>query len=72
MKLRASRRGRDGEDIANLLALLDVTTTEQAEALYESYFPGEVLEQKAFLILDDIFAFGLPPMPVTPPPPVLG
>ncbi len=72
MKLRASRPGRDEDDMAQLLSLCRVTTSEQAEELFESLFPGEVLQEKAFKMLRVIFASGLPEAPIPPARPELG
>ncbi|RFA13882.1 hypothetical protein B7R21_07385 [Subtercola boreus] len=71
MKLRASRRGRDSDDIANLLAYLGFTSIEQAEELFESLFPGEIVEAKGIRILTDVFEAGLPDIPPRPAVPVL-
>lgn len=54
MKLRASRRGRDSDDIANLLAHLGIGSAEQAEELFETFYPGEVVEPKGLRILADV------------------
>jgi hypothetical protein len=43
MKLKANRGRRDAEDVARLLAVCKVTTVEQAQQIYESYQPQEVL-----------------------------
>lgn len=67
MKLRASRAGRDTDDIADLMAICGVDTVEAADALFESYYPGEVLEPKAYRVLDAILARGMPPTPQAPP-----
>jgi len=72
MKLRASRPGRDDDDIAVLLTLVGIHSAHAAEELFEEYFPGEVLQRKAFDMLGDIFHVGLPPRPVAPPAPDLG
>ena len=72
MKLNAARRGRDDEDIALLLSLLDIRSAETAEGLFEDFYPGEILQQRAVDILADIFSVGLPPVPVPPPRPDLG
>lgn len=69
MKLRASRSGRDDDDIANLLALCGVSDELEAAELYESYYPGEVLPDKALRMLDAIFTQGLPDVPEEPPRP---
>lgn len=67
MKLRAARRGRDEEDVAVLLALLHIETVEGAEHVFEEQYPGELPPDRAYVMLDDIFAIGLPAV-VTPPP----
>ena len=71
MKLRASRPGRDDEDIARLLSICDITSIEAADEIYETYYPGEVLEEKAYRILRVVFAKGLPAVPPAPTPPDL-
>lgn len=50
MKLRAmERRGpRDADDVAALLATLDIRTAEDAEALLNEFFPGEDLTPRTF------------------------
>lgn len=72
MKLRASRPGRDDDDIANLLVICGVREVDAASDLYEEYCPGEVLPDRALLMLGAILAQGLPEMPGAPPPPDLG
>ena len=72
MKLHASRPGRDDDDIANLLALCGLGDELEAAELYESYYPGEVLPDKALRMLDAIFAQGLPDAPDEPPRPEFG
>lgn len=72
MKLKASRRGRDTDDIALLLARLGLTSVEQAEELFESFFPGEIVEPKGIRILTDIYDVGLPAVAAVPERPVLG
>jgi hypothetical protein len=69
MKLKASRPGRDDDDIANLLTLCDVNSIDEAEELYELYYPGEILEPKAHVMLTAIFTQGMPDVPETPPQP---
>lgn len=71
MKIRASRPTRDDADIAVLLSLTGITTVDEAEALYEHYYPGELPKDAAYLMLEDIFAAGLPDPPVPPPLPDL-
>jgi len=67
MKLRASRPGRDDDDIANLLALCAINTVAGAEALFEEFYSGEILEPKAHKMLTVIYSQGLPDIPVAPP-----
>lgn len=66
MKLKAARRGRDDDDVGVLLAYLQITTVEDAEAVFEEHYPGELPLDRAYRMLDDIFAMGLPA--ITPPP----
>jgi hypothetical protein len=67
MKLNAGRPGRDDSDIARLLAICDVDSTDAAEALFERFYPGEVLKERSERILNAIFAKGLPAAPEPPP-----
>jgi hypothetical protein len=41
MKLRANRPGRDTRDIRLLLGLCRIATVEEAEELYEEFYPGD-------------------------------
>lgn len=70
MKLLASanRPGRDTDDIVNLLHLNGINKVEDAEELFEAFYPGDVLHERTILLLERIFKIGLPPMPATPPP----
>ena len=72
MKLRASRTGRDDDDIANLLAICEIADIEQADAHYESFYPGEVLADNAYRLMTVLFDQGLPEKPDRPPAPDLG
>ncbi|MBX3098759.1 MAG: hypothetical protein KF761_04200 [Salinibacterium sp.] len=72
MKLRASRAGRDDDDIANLLAICSVDNAVAAADLYESFYLGEVLPDKAVRMLGAIFTKGLPEVPDKPPRPDFG
>ncbi len=69
MKLLAGRPGRDTDDIARLLALVGITTTAGAEALFEAYYPGDSLTERTVRLIDRIFDIGLPEAPPTPPRP---
>jgi hypothetical protein len=70
MKLRANRPGRDTSDIRHLLSLCRVETVDAAEKLYESYYPGDGLTDRARGIVTSIFAEGQLPPPAAPPRPV--
>ena len=72
MKLRANRPGRDERDIANLLAICDVTTLDDAETLYESYYPADLLPDRAVRMVERILQVGLPETPKSPPRPDFG
>jgi hypothetical protein len=52
MKIRASRGQRDEPDIALLLQRCGVTSTEEAMALYEEYFPEDPAPKRTRTILD--------------------
>ena len=71
MKLRASRPGRDDDDIARLLSICGIHSVEAADELFESFYRGEVLEEKAYRIFRTIFDRGLPSIPEAPTPPSL-
>lgn len=45
---------------------------EQADTHYESFYPGEVLADKAYRLLTVLFDQGLPEKPDRPPAPDLG
>jgi len=60
MKLRANRPGRDTNDIRQLLRLCDVTTLHEAEELYEDFYPGDALTDRAVRMVAAILAGGLP------------
>ncbi len=67
MKLRANRPGRDTRDIRLLLALCEIRTLEDAEELYEEFYPGDLLTDRAERMVIAILD-GEP----TPPPPSPG
>lgn len=68
MKLRANRPGRDTRDIRLLLGLCHICTLEEAEELYEEFYPGDVLAQRAVGIVTTILADGPPDAPEAPEP----
>ena len=60
MKLRANRPGRDTNDIRQLLRLCDVTTLDEAEELYEDFYPGDALSDRGVKMVVAILESGLP------------
>jgi hypothetical protein len=72
MKLRANRPGRDDTDIAKLMVICDIRTVEAAEELYEDFYSGEALPDRAVRMVTRILGIGLPPTPVRPPAPEIG
>lgn len=71
MKLRANRPGRDTNDIRQLLALCEITTLADAEDLYEDFYPGDSLTDRAVGMVERILAAGLPSSVASPAPLVL-
>lgn len=67
----ARRPGRDTTDVVNLLVLNGIRSVEEAERLFESFYPGDALEPRAIELLERIFELGLPSAPVRPEPPRL-
>jgi hypothetical protein len=68
MKLRANRPGRDTRDIRLLLALCGIDTVEQAEALYEEFYPGDLLTDRAERMVTAILEGEPTPVPPSPGP----
>ena len=68
MKLRANRPGRDTNDIRQLLRLCDITTLAAAEDLYEDFYPGDALTDRAVGIVERILEAGLPDRVPSPGP----
>lgn len=62
MKLRANRSGRDTRDIRLLLAL------EDAEELYEEFYPGDLLTERAERMVTAIVEGEPTPAPPSPGP----
>jgi hypothetical protein len=58
MKLQANRPGRDTEDIRKLLALCEIASVETAEHLFEEYYPGDTLSDRALNMVTNILADG--------------
>jgi hypothetical protein len=71
MKLNAARPGRDTDDIAKLLVMNNVESIDEAEAVFESYYPGDALPARTMTLLSKIFELGLPPKPERQAPPNL-
>lgn len=68
MKLRANRPGRDTNDIRQLLALCGIATLAEAEELYEDFYPGDGLTNRAVGMVERILAAGLPDVVASPGP----
>lgn len=71
MKLRANRPGRDTRDIRLLLGLCGTTTLAAAEDLYEEFYPGDSLSDRAIHMVTSILASGPITAPEAPPHPVI-
>ncbi|WP_309710507.1 hypothetical protein [Pseudolysinimonas sp.] len=71
MKLRANRPGRDTRDIRLLLGLCGMTTLAEAEALYDEFYPGDSLSDRAIQMITRILANGPIEAPEAPPRPVI-
>lgn len=69
MKLRANRPGRDTRDIRLLLALCGIDTLDDAESLYEDFYPGDGLSDRAIEMVALILADAPLEVPISPPPP---
>lgn len=66
MKLRANRPGRDTDDIRQLLALCDITSVAQADTMYEDFYPGDSLSERAWTMVTAILKDGPLPKPDRP------
>jgi len=71
MKLRANRPWRDTRDIRLLMGLCGIGSRTEAEELYEEFYPGDSLSDRAIHMVDGILADGAPPAPDALPPLVL-
>ncbi|ARJ04742.1 hypothetical protein GCM10010988_36830 [Cnuibacter physcomitrellae] len=71
MKLRANRPGRDTRDIRLLLGLCAMTSLAEAEELYEDFYPGDSLSDRAIHMVNAILADGPIKAPEAPPRPVI-
>lgn len=67
MKLNANRPGRDDEDIAQLLTICDVDSLTGAEEVFEAYYPGDCLSDRAVRMVEGILDEGLPSSVEAPP-----
>lgn len=68
MKLRANRPGRDTRDIRHLLALCGIATPADAESLYEDFYPGDLLPERAVGMVQRILSDGPLTVPESPGP----
>jgi hypothetical protein len=69
MKLNAHRPGRDDDDIAQLMVICGVDTLAGAEEVFEAYYPGDCLTERAMRMVQGILDGGLPePLEVPPAP----
>jgi hypothetical protein len=68
MKLKASRPGRDTDDIRQLLAVCGIDSVEAADELFGQFFPGDALSDRAWAMVGQILAEGVPERPPAPPP----
>lgn len=68
MKLRSNRPGRDTDDIRHLLALCEIASVEAADELYEAYYPGESLPDRAWTMTTSILRAGPLSKPLQPGP----
>ncbi|KQR21309.1 hypothetical protein [Microbacterium sp. Leaf151] len=68
MKLRAfERRGlRDADDVAVLLAVLEIQTADEAEDLLNEFFPAEDLSPRTFERVRRLLESGAPNPPLRP------
>jgi len=60
MKLRANRPGRDTNDIRQLLRLCEIRSVDEAEEMYEDFYPWDALTDRAVGMVVSILAGGLP------------
>lgn len=58
MKLLSNRPGRDTNDIRQLLALCEIRSVSAADELYEAYYPGESLPDRAWDMVESILRGG--------------
>lgn len=68
MKLRANRPGRDTRDIRLLLSLCEISSLDDADELYEDFYPGDSLDPRAVSMVTAILADGKSHTPVRPKP----
>lgn len=64
MKLNAARPGKDERDVAYLLALTHTQTIDEAQELFESFYPGDVISLTGLAILERVYSVGLPEKPI--------
>ncbi|CAO1649973.1 Nucleotidyltransferase AbiEii toxin of type IV toxin-antitoxin system [Salinibacterium sp. NYA9b] len=66
MKLRANRPGRDTRDIRLLLSLCEISSLDDADELYEEFYPGDTLDPRAVSMVTAILADGKSDTPERP------
>jgi hypothetical protein len=71
MKLNANRPGRDDEDIAQLLTICGVDSLGGAEEVFDAYYPGDCMSDRAIGMVEGILHAGLPARVEAPPAPRL-
>jgi hypothetical protein len=52
MKLLASRGSRDGEDIATLLAICEVRSLDEAQRIFDRYYPDDEIKPRGIRTID--------------------
>ncbi|MBH0010224.1 hypothetical protein [Salinibacterium sp. SWN1162] len=68
MKLRANRPGRDTRDIRLLVSLCEISSLDEADELYEDFYPGDSLGPRAISMVTAILAEGITDSPLQPGP----
>ena len=64
MKLNAARPGKDERDVAYLMALTETHTIEDAQELFEGFYPGDVISVTGLAMVDRVITVGLPDKPI--------
>ena len=64
MKLNAAWPGKDERDVAYLMALTETHTIEDAQELFEGFYPGDVISVTGLAMVDRVITVGLPDKPI--------